>query len=449
MASSPDSCSPLGDSLAHSLVVTGLTPGSAIGVVSGDTLIARSTGIADVVSGDPVQDTTRFQVGSISKVMTAAAVLRLGDRGELDVDAPVLRYLPWFEFGPSSGQITSRHLMMHTAGLPFFDDTVPSSRLAVWSLRNAPPGPRPGASFHYSNLGYMTLGHLLEAATGTRYPELMQDLVFGPLGMTGTVARVGTDDRKAAAGHQSTGARRLPYPVAPTQFEGGHASVCAPARDVLAFVKMLLAGGRHDGTRFLSPGAVDAITGRGIDTGDATWQYACGMFTGVPASHSGHRIIQHGGQNPGFEAALIADVDASIGVVAMVNSHADPWPAALHALESARAGATGKAPPPPPQTPSASEALLEQGDVDPGRWGPIVGTYRSHAPLLTEYRVVARNGIPVLQSNGIFEQTMTPLTDGVFRVGDHPAEQAVFDVIIEGCAQRVTIGGGAYARVGP
>ncbi|MCX4856561.1 serine hydrolase domain-containing protein [Streptomyces canus] len=165
-----------------------------------------SSGVHDLESGRPADPDARFRAGSTTKVVTAAAVLRLAAEGRIDLNTPVQRYLPGLlstRFRP----VTVRHLLNHTSGIPAGDglgttfeevyahrfDTLTPQRVAA-SAGAKQPEFCPGRQQHYLNINYTFLGLLIERVTGRPYAAEAARLVLAPTGMRDTYFP-GTDPR--------------------------------------------------------------------------------------------------------------------------------------------------------------------------------------------------------------------------------------------------------------
>lgn len=139
--------------------------------------------------GTAVTADTVFDLASLTKVVaTAPAVLRLVDAGELDLDEPVSRYLPAYRDGRKA-MVTPRHLLTHTAGLPAhrpFHEVAGSADLRLAAVAAEPLCAEPGSGVCYSDLGFILLGAIVAAVTGTGLDRASAELVFEPLGMTAT-----------------------------------------------------------------------------------------------------------------------------------------------------------------------------------------------------------------------------------------------------------------------
>ena len=182
-------------------------PGLAAGIVQGGRLVHTTTiGLADREAGRRVAVGTAFRIASMTKNMTALAILSLRDRGWLQLDAPLAHYVPQFAaVKPAtrdSAPVTVRHLLTHTAGFvtddPWGDRVLGMTPaeldrvIATGHLFARPPG----LAFEYSNLGYALLGRVLTNVSGEPYQAYMRHAFLEPLGMAHT-----TFDAPAVAAH--------------------------------------------------------------------------------------------------------------------------------------------------------------------------------------------------------------------------------------------------------
>ncbi|GAA0964683.1 serine hydrolase domain-containing protein [Frigoribacterium faeni] len=184
----------LDGAVGSALQKTGI-PGATVSVVAdGKLLTARGYGMADTGTGDtparPVDpDSTLFRVGSVSKVVSATAIMQLVEQGELDLDADVQQYLD-FDLDTPKGAVTLRHLLTHTSG---FEEVIAgligtpgSERTLREAVSDAPPEQvfTPGTTPAYSNYGATLAGYIAERVSGKPFDELLQKEVFEPAGMT-------------------------------------------------------------------------------------------------------------------------------------------------------------------------------------------------------------------------------------------------------------------------
>ena len=191
-------------------------PGAAVGLVEdGVPALFRCWGHADMLSGTPICEDTLFNVASVSKAVSSWGVMKLCERGLLELDAPVERYLQRWHLPPSQYNhdlVTARRLLSHTAGINIEGingvlDDAPYSTVDALAGRLPPTDDNqrayhresgidpdtarapasvkfpPGAAFHYSNAGFVILQLLIEELSGMAFPEYMQREILAPLGM--------------------------------------------------------------------------------------------------------------------------------------------------------------------------------------------------------------------------------------------------------------------------
>jgi CubicO group peptidase (beta-lactamase class C family) len=165
-------------------------PGGVIAVGYHDSLVLlAAVGHYSFNDARPVTTETIYDLASLTKVIALTTeCMLLVDRGKLDLDAPVQRYLPEFR-GPLKDQVTIKNLLTHSAGLaadlPLFDSTR-TRAAALQMVDTSPLLAPPGAKFVYSDLSAIVLMQVVERITGRPFDQMLADSVFGPLGMTST-----------------------------------------------------------------------------------------------------------------------------------------------------------------------------------------------------------------------------------------------------------------------
>jgi len=187
-------------------------PGAGLVIVRGTSIIHDvGFGKADP-SGRPVTPQTPFILGSLSKAFTALAIAQLAERGSVELDAPVQRYLPWFRMrdAAASARISLRQLLHQTSGIPKGQGMrVVSASRAVTDSENAALIRRvrlhhpPGQLFEYSNANYWLLGLVVEAVSRQPYEQYVREHIFTPLGIHHTY----TSEEVAAAHGLASGYR--------------------------------------------------------------------------------------------------------------------------------------------------------------------------------------------------------------------------------------------------
>lgn len=307
-------------------------PGVSLAIVAGDQVVhVRGFGRARP-GGAPPGPNTPFLIGSLTKSFTALAVMQLVEAGQVELDAPVQRYLPWFRVAdaPASEMITVRHLLNQTSGLPTlageiiladFDDRPGAAerqgrRLSAQALSHAP-----GTAWEYSNANYQLLGLIIEAASGEQYADYIDRHILAPVGMRHTYAATMAARRDGmAVGHQywfglPVAAPHMRLPI------GAAASglLISTAEDMARYLIALLNGGSGDNGRLLSPTGVAALL-RGAVTFtafDQPMQYAMGWFAG----HIGPKpLVWHSGTLPDYGAYMALLPEQKMGLVLLFNA---------------------------------------------------------------------------------------------------------------------------------
>ena len=172
-------------------------PGLAVGIVEGDVIVyAKGFGVQSLETQAPVTLDSVFSIQSVSKCFVVTAVMQLAERGKLDLDAPLVQYLPYFRMDDARFQhITIRQALSHTSGMPDIDEieyvelvTHPeyddgSTERFVRGLSDRKLIANPGERFSYSNIAYDVLGDLLSKVSGKSFESAMQERILIPSGM--------------------------------------------------------------------------------------------------------------------------------------------------------------------------------------------------------------------------------------------------------------------------
>ena len=166
----------------------GIQPGAAVMVIKDDGIVySGGFGYADIEGRIPIDAHSTFRLGSVSKQFTAMAIMILAEEGKLDYDDAVIDYVPQLTEYPD---VTIRHLLTHTSGMPDYYDTVDTSggmptNADMPADMAAMDGPvfAPGEQYEYSNPAYEMLPLIVEKVSGQTFAEFMQRNVFAPAGM--------------------------------------------------------------------------------------------------------------------------------------------------------------------------------------------------------------------------------------------------------------------------
>ncbi|WP_327093261.1 beta-lactamase family protein [Nonomuraea sp. NBC_01738] len=249
-------------------------PGASIAVSVGGELSEAATGVLNLDTRVEATTGSLFQVGSTTKVWTAALVMQLVEEGHVELDQPVRDHLPGFALADESAAaaVTVRHLLTHSGGFEgdlFTDTGRGDDSLAryVGLLRDARQIDAPGRSFSYCNSGFNVLGHLVATLRGGTWEQAMRDHLLTPLGVR--QAALMPEEAilfRAAAGHTPSQETGNPSVVRPWNLPRSNgpagASLFAAPGELVRFGQMILNGGlAADGTRVLSQESVTAMTG--------------------------------------------------------------------------------------------------------------------------------------------------------------------------------------------
>ena len=305
-------------------------PGASLAIAAGDEIAEAAYGVLSTRTKVEATTDSVFQIGSITKVWTATLAMQLVDEGKLDLDAPIVTYLPEFKVADAdvTKQVTTRHLLTHTSGIDgdlFLDtgrgdDCLEKYVAACATLKQNHPL---GATMSYCNSGYSILGRMLEVITGKSWDAQVRERIFTPLGLTsaGTLPEEALLHR-AAVGHVTPpGGTAQVAPVWGIFRSAGPAGlVHATARESLAFAQMHLADGvAADGTRVLSAESAQAMRVPQVVVPDP---YTLGSHWGlgwILMTWDGREVYGHDGNTIGQAAFLRVVPDAKVAVSLVTN----------------------------------------------------------------------------------------------------------------------------------
>lgn len=325
-------------------------PGVVVGITDRDqTLRTFAHGYADIKTRAPIAETSLFEIGSISKSFTAIALMQLADEGRFDPQAPIKRYLPWFEMKSNDPLVTGHHLLTHTAGFPNYRADASSAAYATYALRDFEPSYPPGAHFWYSNTGFQTLGYVLEAIEGMPASAVIDRRIVGPLGMRSSIGLI-TDAERAKLPPsyvaEPCGAGYLEQPW--FEYRAADGSIISTVGDMLAYARMILNHGAIPGGRLLSAQAFTTLTTPALEN------YAYGLRV---RTEGDDLQIGHGGAIAGFRSGMVAHMNDGIGIVFLGNGPIDQT-FARWITSTVRSALYGHPLPPPPTVPSEEEAKV-------------------------------------------------------------------------------------------
>lgn len=294
--------------LVEKAIEAGDLPGAVILIGTPDRVLHfQAIGQRQILpDAEPMTFDTVFDLASLTKpIATGTSILLLAERGLLEINAPVSRYLP--EFGKNGkADVTVDQLLIHTSGL-IADNNLrdySGGKEKAWEqICNLPLMSPPGTRFVYSDVGYITLGFLIEKISGQTLQEFTQQSIFVPLKMseTGYLPAERLQKRSAPAGQQQNvwlkGKVHDPR-CAALGGVAGHAGLFSTASDLSRFARMILNHGELEGVRVLKPETVEAmlVSRKVSETGVRTWGWdrKTGFSSNRGAGMS-DQAIGHGG----------------------------------------------------------------------------------------------------------------------------------------------------------
>ena len=296
-------------------------PALSIALVDGAQVVwSRGFGAENVARGTPATANTVYRVGSVSKLFTDIGVMQLVERGAVDLDAPVQRYLPTFApKNPGTTPITLRQLMSHYSGLVreppvghYFDDTSPSLARTVASLNRTTLVYAPGTMRKYSNAAIATVGYLLEKRSGVPFATYLQRAVLAPMGLASAAFAPSPTLLAHVPQAQMWTYHERTFP-APT-FALGMApagSMYSTMPDLGRFLSVLFAGGMGANGRVITSSTLDSMWVPQFAKKGTTRGSGLGF---VVSDLDGARMVEHGGAIYGFATQLAALPDEQLGV---------------------------------------------------------------------------------------------------------------------------------------
>jgi len=276
-------------------------------------LYKQGFGLADGPRGTSVTPDTVFYWGSVTKTVTATAIMQLREQGLINLDTLVSEYLDYF---PAEYQITVRHLLTHSSGLPEPQDYIMVNlRLKGQPLPDFDALDRefyegvptlmfePGSQSAYSNPNMVTLGQVVAAVSGQPYIEYVQEHILNPLGMTNTDFTYSNDFMETNAA----------TPAVTISAGGG---LMGPATEMILFAQMILNEGELDGVRILDAESVALFQEVQMSSSDEPLGIGLAWHFGGDAEHP---YIEHDGGGAGIQAKLRIYTKDGFAMVFMAN----------------------------------------------------------------------------------------------------------------------------------
>jgi CubicO group peptidase (beta-lactamase class C family) len=423
-------------------------PGISIGIVYDQELIwKKGFGFSNIQSKIPTAPNTLYRIASISKLFTSIAIMKLYDEGRIKLDTPINHFLPWFKINniyPNTPQITIRHLLTHTSGIPS------DSQFPYWSDFNFPEKDQiinklsqqelvlpPESKFKYSNLGFALAGIIVEKISEESYSDYIKRNILDPLGMNDTYA-VLPDKIKS---NLSTGyGRRMPdgnrriMPYSDTKGITSAAGVSTTVEDLARFASWNFRLFRSDSIDILKPSTFKKMIR--VQWLDQSWLWGWGL--GYAIYHNKERdIIGHSGLLGGYSSAFYLSMNEKVAIIVLTNAvYRNIYPGSPYSIIDKAFEWIA------PAIVKASKSLAKVKKTNP-QWYAYTGKYRS---WWADIQIIITNGeLSLIYPNAIDPKAqmvkLVPISRHVFRIEgdgfDETGEKIKFEMGTDGKVVRL------------
>ena len=306
-------------------------PGLTMGIVYDQELVwKKGFGFADFQKKIPATPQSIFRIASITKLFTSTAIMQLRDVGKLQLDDPVIKYLPWFKLKdrfPEAPEITIRHFLTHTSGIPreaafpyWTDHEFPTLEQIKESLPNQETTFPSETKFKYSNLAMAMLGQIVVATSGEEYESYIINHILKPLGMNNTSVTLSDKDKqKLVTGYgirlPNLERKQMPY----TESKGltPAANMSSNVEDLAKFISLQFREKKVGGNQILRPSTLKEM--QRVHWLQPSWSSGWGL--GFSIRKYGERtLVGHGGWVAGNRTQIYFCPNEKIGVIVMSNS---------------------------------------------------------------------------------------------------------------------------------
>jgi serine beta-lactamase-like protein LACTB len=308
-----------GRRFAAKLLADARLPGVSISVSVGDSIVwSEGFGYADVQQKIPVTSSTRFRIGSVTKLLTAAAAARLYEQGRLDLDAPVQRYVPSF---PSKGiTITTRQLLGHLSGIRHYGRSEFFNRhhyesvgQALTIFQNDSLLFAPGTKYAYSSYGYVLASAVIENTSGKDFLNYLKEDVFNPLSLRSMSPDYNDtlDTSQAKPYSLDSSNKWVPGPFNDNSNRWAAGGFLSTSGDLA-----------HFGSSLLKNGFLNADTRKLLFTSQKTVQgkeTGVGLAWRISKDSLGNQYYHHGGESIGGRAFLLIYPSSKVVVAILAN----------------------------------------------------------------------------------------------------------------------------------
>lgn len=299
-------------------------PGLSLGIIQNGEIIYLQ-GYGKAGTNLQVSANTPMVIGSLSKSVTAVAVMQLVEDGKIELDSPLQSYLPWFtmqgEYDPA--EITVRHLLNQTSGIPNTANLVALSggslenlRAEIKALSSIALSNRPGDQYIYSNVNFDILALIIEQVTENSYRDYLRKYLLEPLEMQNSFLSK-TEGKAAGMSEGHTRWLGIPLPTDIHYLDNSLASgfIISSAEDMSRYLLMHLNSGSVNGYQLLTENGIAELHSPG-SMADGVSPYAMGL---IARDENGKRVLLHDGAMQGFNSAMAFSPEEQWGVIILTN----------------------------------------------------------------------------------------------------------------------------------
>lgn len=333
------------DSVMQSVVDTAQFNGNVLVARNGEVIYQKSFGTTNYYTGEKLNDSSLFELASVSKAFTAMAIMMLKEQGKLSYDDDVTKYLPEL---PYKG-MTIRHFLTHTSGIPDYGDVMLKDKwdlkkiahnddiIAAFSRQKPPVVFNPGEKWEYSNTAYAMLATIVQRVSGKSYGDFLAEKIFTPLDMKRTrtynTRREGeVIDNYAYGFVYSDSLKRFVLPDSLKEYyyvytlDGieGDGIVNSTTGDLFKWDRALYTD------KLVSKASIEEAFTSGKLNNDSLHNYGFGWFLASDSLHG--KIVRHSGGWPGYRTNLVRFIDHGDCIVILTNNDGKGRPTALREI---------------------------------------------------------------------------------------------------------------------
>jgi len=335
------------DALVARVITTFDVPGIGLAIVKDDAVVvARGYGVRKMGETGRVDERTLFGIASNTKVFTAVALGLLVEEGKLEWDATVVRYLPWFQMWDPyvTRELTVRDLLVHRSGLGlgagdllWWPPTTYDRKEIARRIRFIRPATSFRSAYAYDNVLYLAAGEVIEAVSGRTWEEFVSTRILARVGMADSnvlhSAAAASGTSNTAVTHARVDGRVQPVKPFDSDITNPAGGINASARDMAAWVRVLLGGGRlADGSRLYSERTARELEGlvtpiRILEPPPELSAfrpnfrgYALGLNV---HDYRGRKVVTHTGGLPGYVSKVTMLPELKLGVVVLTNQESE------------------------------------------------------------------------------------------------------------------------------